>query len=290
MDVERELEQLLGVGRDAFLSKVVNLLHPDNSTQLSDSPRLATMAIALRGLERDLALDGFYRWLDGNNGTLLAPALEGLREIGAARTLAIMRGIEMRFPSATFPTDDASRSQLMQHLAAAPGFDEFRTDDVAYRNSGEDLVELFRRYARAHLGDFARAVAEVRSHRLGVQGRTDLRTAQASGKVSSLFRAVEIEDAKAIGVLSTSGLDLDALCVDLQNPLQNGVNALHYCLLRGASLSVVRALVEHGCDVNRRSERGWTPLFYARKYRRGDEADKVMEYLVAHGARSEPAL
>jgi ankyrin repeat protein len=73
----------------------------------------------------------------------------------------------------------------------------------------------------------------------------------------------------------------------------DGVTALHQMAGRGALLTM-KWLLDHGADVNRKSQQGWTPLDYAATGRGGDwlfdnpKFERVAKLLLEHGAQLSP--
>ena len=73
----------------------------------------------------------------------------------------------------------------------------------------------------------------------------------------------------------------------------DGRTLLHHMAGRGA-LRVMKWLLDHGAEVNRKSDEGWTPLDFAATGRGGDwifdnaKFDRVAELLVTHGAELSP--
>jgi ankyrin repeat protein len=73
----------------------------------------------------------------------------------------------------------------------------------------------------------------------------------------------------------------------------DGLTFLHRIAGQGA-LGVLRWLVDHGADVNRTSQEGWTPLDFAATGRDGDwlfdneKFERVAALLLEHGARLSP--
>jgi ankyrin repeat protein len=73
----------------------------------------------------------------------------------------------------------------------------------------------------------------------------------------------------------------------------DGLTLLHRAAGRGA-LVVMQWLLDHGADVNRTSEQGWTPLDFAATGRHGEwlfdnpTFERVAEVLLEHGARLSP--
>jgi hypothetical protein len=73
----------------------------------------------------------------------------------------------------------------------------------------------------------------------------------------------------------------------------DGRTLLHQMSGRGA-LRVMKWLLDHGAEVNRKSDEGWTPLDFAATGRGGDwifdnaKFDRVAELLVTHGAELSP--
>jgi hypothetical protein len=58
-----------------------------------------------------------------------------------------------------------------------------------------------------------------------------------------------------------------------------------YCAAQNGHLDVVRYLVEeHGADVNQADQDGQTPLMVASVVAAGNQNDKVVRYLIKHGA------
>lgn len=73
----------------------------------------------------------------------------------------------------------------------------------------------------------------------------------------------------------------------------DGVTLLHQMAGRGALL-LMKWLLDHGADVNAKSEQGWTPLDFAATGKAGDwifdneQFKKVAAFLLAHGATLSP--
>lgn len=73
----------------------------------------------------------------------------------------------------------------------------------------------------------------------------------------------------------------------------DGVTMLHQAAGRGA-LRIMKWLLDHGVDVNRKSEQGWTPLDFAATGKGGDwffdnrQFERVAEFLLVHGAQFSP--
>jgi ankyrin repeat protein len=73
----------------------------------------------------------------------------------------------------------------------------------------------------------------------------------------------------------------------------DGLTLLHQMAGHGA-LVIMKWLLDHGADVNRKSEQGWTPLDFAATGRGGDwlfdngTFERVAELLVEHGAQLSP--
>jgi ankyrin repeat protein len=74
---------------------------------------------------------------------------------------------------------------------------------------------------------------------------------------------------------------------------RDGRTLLHHMAGRGA-LRVMKWLLDHGAEVNRKSDEGWTPLDFAATGRGGDwifdnaKFERVAELLLTHGAELSP--
>jgi ankyrin repeat protein len=129
--------------------------------------------------------------------------------------------------------------------------------------------------------DAIRAAREKRGAR-GLQGPTE-----AKRKLEQAYRSGSEE---AVVAVFDEHPELAEMCPP------GGVTMLHQAAGRGA-LSIMKWLIDHGAEVNRRtgkSQQGWTPLDFAASGSDGDwlfdnrKFERVAEFLLEHGAQLSP--
>jgi ankyrin repeat protein len=279
-----DLDQLKRQAKE--LLEAYRALSPDAVAEVTAYHRTATPeTFALHDAQFVLARSyGFEGWpklkaaVDGVTAARLHEAAEN-GDLNTARELLTRRPEivdlgrgEMRALHMAVLRRDLEMTRLLLEFGAD-------TDGGIWPNrdaTGPYVIARERGYGE--LVDVIREAREKRGAR-GPRTRTDA--------TRKLRRAFESGSEEAVVAVFNEHPEVAELCPP------DGVTLLHRAAGRGALL-MMTWLLDHGADVNRKSEHGWTPLDYASTGRGGDwifdngKFRRTAEFLIQHGANLSP--